>query len=254
MSIIRTNGIKFKQQFGNIFYIPLTHNNKYLEYCYQLGENIDNPIHLDISVFSYTKGLYFTRLCQVFKDIGLYFNIGIISIPDDAIIYLNNLNNYYRTDKLFIEQIISKSEFINRFPKHSIKHNVEHLQSIKQQTIELCKMAINKSWLAIKWIAPHYLTSQLCYLVVKKYWQSLQYIPKEWHTQELYQIACQQNGTAIQYIDSQTIELCHLAIKTSYIAIKYIKNPTIELYQVAYNRNKRALKYIPDNYQQLINL
>jgi DNA-binding XRE family transcriptional regulator len=136
------------------------------------------------------------------------------------------------------------------------------LQYVKNQTLEMCEIAISKSWQAIKYVKNQ--TPKLCEMVAKKNWRSLEFIKKQtpeicknafendWHsiqfiqfqTPEICKVAVKNNGLSIQYIIEQTNDLCELAVTQNWKALKFVKNQTLEISISAIKKNYLAIEFV----------
>ena len=76
------------------------------------------------------------------------------------------------------------------------------LQYIKEQTPELCLVAVKETGIALLWVKEQ--TSELC-------WEAVQ----------------QNNGRFLQYVKDQTPELCWEAVKQNERVLKYVRDPIL---------------------------
>ena len=95
---------------------------------------------------------------------------------------------------------------------------------IKDQTPELCKMAITIEPTAIQFIK--YQTHELCILAVSN------------------------NGLTLKYIDNKTYDVCRAAILSDFNALQYISEPSHELCELAISISWKAIRHISREYQE----
>lgn len=107
----------------------------------------------------------------------------------------------------------------------SIRVYADSIDYVKNQTFELCKMALKKSAYSIQYIRNQ--TFKLCKMAVKKKGNCLQYIKKPSH--EIRMIAAVNGGLAHVRPRHQTEEMCLAAVKADYRSLAFIKNQTEEM-------------------------
>jgi DNA-binding XRE family transcriptional regulator len=143
-----------------------------------------------------------------------------------------------------------------------IKYDWRLLQFVKNQTLEMCEIALSKSWQAIKYVKNQ--TPKLSEIAAKKNWRALEFIKRQtpeickhafendWHsiqfiqfqTPEICAVAVKNNGLSIQYIIKQTDELCELAVSQNWKALRFIKNQTKEICITAIKKNYLAIELV----------
>jgi len=117
----------------------------------------------------------------------------------------------------------------------------ELMSLIRNQTEELCKLAVENNLLTLRYIRE---PTEAIYLHAIEHHggKTLTYIDNQ--TDYICRIAIDRDVYAMQYIDIQTDELCRYAIEKNYEALKHIKNHTKELCRYAIEIDYRALKYV----------
>lgn len=143
-----------------------------------------------------------------------------------------------------------------------VKYDWKLLQYVKNQSPEMCEVAVSKSWQAIKFVKKQ--TPKLCEMAAKKNWRALEFIKKQtpeickyafendWHsiqfikflTPEICEAAVKNNGLSIQYIIPQTNDLCELAVTQNWKALKFIENQTKEICIAAIKKNYLAIELV----------
>ena len=172
------SGKDFKKIFPNYKAIKIIGNNRN-NFEYKLGINVDN-FELDKNECS-KGGLYFCDL----SDLSLYLDnnnygdkIAIITIDDNNNIFMENKK--CKSDKLYINKILSINEYINNLTN---KDKVEF---------------IKKNGLMIKFIK--YPSKEIQLEAVKQNGYAIKYI--EHPDKEIQLEAIKQNADAIYYIDN----------------------------------------------------
>ncbi len=238
----------------------LTHNG----FEYQLGLNED------IILFNFNGscekgGLYYTtkEYLSGFLDDGCY--IADVSIPEDAQVYKDPQGYKWKADKIIIDKITwmgehelwNDMEFLltvnaNNYDFSCLNCNDIHelfikiqqepkrLMFVKNQTKELCLLAVRKNGTNIRYVKEQ--TPELCMEAVKQGGLSLKYVKDQ--TPELCMVAVKRDGYNIQYVKEQTPELCMEAVKQKGRYLQYVKDQTPELCLLAVRKNGNNLKYV----------
>ena len=192
------NRIHSDTKFYKVLNDSLCHNG----FIYKEGLNVDTHPFTPTGTCS-AGGLYF---CEEDKLINYLFDYGSIyatvSIPNDALVYKED--NKYKTSRLILHNI----QPINDLPlwldtsltKKWVQKNGYSLQYVKEQTEEMCLLAVQCNGSA------------------------LQYVKEQ--TEEMCRLAVQQNGYALQYVKEQTEEMCRLAVQQNGYALQYVKEQT----------------------------
>ena len=128
-----------------------------------------------------------------------------------------------------------------------IKYDWKLLQYVKNQTLEMCEVAVSKSWQAIKYVKKQ--TPKLCEMAAKKNWRSLEFIKKQ--TPDICKSAFENDWHAIQFIQFQTPEICEVAVKNNGLSIQYVIQQTDYLSELAVNQNWKALKFVKNQTKEI---
>lgn len=172
----------------------------------------------------------------------------------DAKIYKSY--HVFLCDKCILGKPIEFNPFIcdienEEFYKKVISQNGLLINYIKEQTPELCMLAVQQNGLALKYINNK--TPELCKLAVQQNGLALQYVPEQ--TPELCKLAVQQNGLAIEYVKEQTPELCELAVQENAMSLYYVDNQfkTIELCKLAVEQDEDTIYHVPEQFHKFMN-
>ena len=179
-------------------------------------------------------------------------HIAIIEIPSDAIVQV--YENHYSADKIIITEIIPFQHVNDEFWISLLKRSGTLLEYIKNQTPELCVLALEQNALALLYVKEEFLTEEICVLAVKKYGRMLQLIKQEFQTENICNAAVQQNGHALEFVkdELQTDELCMLAVKQNGWALQYAKNQTADLCIAAVQQISEAIMYVDCQYEDAV--
>lgn len=196
------SGSDFNKAYkGTTFYKFLYDDLTHYEFKYQLGLNIDWNVFNPSNECS-KGGLYF---CEDNKC-HLYFNqygtkLALIKIPDDARVYIEE--DKFKANKLIIKKITDFSDigdncWINMIPK-----NAGALKFVKNQTKDICELAVQKNGTSIEYVKEEFLTEDICIMAVKNNYLALAYISKQ--TDEMCRLAVQQNSSALYYVKNRAL-------------------------------------------------
>lgn len=101
--MIQTTGKEFTSIYGTIFYTVLSDDLCHNGFRYKLGLNTDinkfNP-----SGSCTQGGLYFTNIQNLLKFMSYGSKIGIVTVPDDAKVYVEN--DKFKADKIILTKLI----------------------------------------------------------------------------------------------------------------------------------------------------
>lgn len=222
--------------------------------------------------------------CHLFlKYYGINaLHVAFIEIPDDAMVYV--FNDCFRTSKAKITEIVpfenvedefwisliknngfvdsqestkafEKSKlFSNGFVDSQKSTNGKLLKYVKEQTYELCKLAVEQDPEAFMFVKEEFITDELCELVLSKKGKMLQcFKHKNMITEELYKLAVKQNGLALEFVkeEHQTYEMCKLAVEQNAWALQYVKNQTDELCKLAVQKDGSTLQFVKNQTEEI---
>ena len=209
---------------------------------YRLGLNTDTT-QFDPTGKCKKGGLYFCEESKCHYYVNQYGNkLALIEIPDDARVYVEE--NKFKSDKLFIKDIIDCDKINDEFWINIIHDNGLALEYVKNQTHEICELAIRQNYEALYFVREQ--TPELCKLAIQRSGNALCYVNQKVSLPEdVYKLAVQQDGHALRYIKDEfrTNELCVLAVKQNGFALGYIKEQfqTEKLCELAVTQNGLAL-------------
>lgn len=162
--------------------------------------------------------------------------------------------NVFICDKCILGEPIVFNPFIcdienEEFYKKVISQNGLLINYVKEQTPELCMLAVQQNGFALKYINNK--TIELCMLAVQQNGIALEYVPTELQNDSakhcLYELAVQQNGLALEYVKEQTYEICKLAVQEHGFSLYYVNEQfkTIELCKMACEQDEEAICHVP---------
>ncbi len=169
-------------------------------------------------------------------------------------------NNHYKLDEN-VFKCITKFKLINDF--YNNQSNIEEVLKecpkmlffVKEQTEELCKIAVSKSGLSLQYVKNQ--TYDICKLAVYNNAFSLMYVKNK--TYDLCEYAVQKNIEIFEYVDTnlQTLELCMLSITCNNnidqypFNIQYVRKDliTYDLWKIALEYNGLSIQFMDLDYQ-----
>lgn len=175
--------------------------------------------------------IYFKNQDGYFKDARCYR----VSIPDDALVTVDNTINEFRTNKLIVLNEVDTEWYLKHLDKCG-----NWIKYAENKTLEMCTIAIKQSSYALKYIKNP--TYELCFSAIKRNGYVLQYISDQ--TAEICLIAVRSNGNSLQYVKNQTKEICLAAVMQTGLALQYVKNQTPEICLAAVKQHGNALQFV----------
>ena len=241
-------------------------NLNYCDFIFDVGLNVAIMKFNDIL----SRGCF--NFCEE-SNCHLYYNeygtkVALIEIPDDARIHIDEYN--FHADRVIIKEIINFIDlgddfWINIVKKNglmikyikdqteeicklAVQEDANALPYVKKQTEEICKLAVQRNGEALKYVKEQ--TEEICILAVKKDANILPYVKEQ--TEEICKVAVQQDGNVLRYVKIQTDNICKLAVQQNGKAIQYVKEPTVEICKIAFQHYFLTLKCVTDT--QIIEL
>lgn len=213
-------------------------------------------------------GMYFYEKSKAhlyWKSYGT--KLAFIEIPDNARVYVKR--NNFKTDKLIIKNITDFSNIDDDDWISIFKHDYGVLKHIKNQTNEMCILAVQNDGCALQYInnqseeicilavqnnplALRYVknqTDEICEQAVQKNGYSLRFVNVQ--TEKICKLAVQQCGDALQFVKKQTKEICLLAVQQFGGALEYVEEQTIQICGIAVQNQGIALKYVNKNFKTI---
>ena len=223
------SGTEFNEKYKNINFYKLTNKSEiHNKFQFKDGINIDT---ISFNPHSSCKagGIYFTEESKIgmwtdYSNEKMTF-IRKVTILDDAEVYIED--HKFKADTIILGAKILIEEFIETYDDISqfIIQTPSNIRYIKNQTEELCKLAVSQDGFA------------------------LQYVQNQ--TEEICKLAVSQNGIAVIYVKNQTEELCKLAVSQNGIALQYVQNQTEEICKLAVSQDHRVLGWVNSKFHNL---
>jgi hypothetical protein len=144
---------EFTHKFPNFVpYKVLRNDMRHYDYTYKLGLNVIKPFN--IQEHCSAGGFYVTDKDNLELYLNYGENIATISLPDTALIYLEN--NKIKVNELIIENMVTISEYYTNLDKKcqydAIKQNGLLIQYIINPCKEVQLLAVNQNGCAVKYI------------------------------------------------------------------------------------------------------
>ena len=94
----------------------------------------------------------------------------------------------------------------------------------KEQTVDICKIAIRQNPLALQFVSRKCLDSKMCLAAVKKDGQAFRYVPSQFVTRRMCELAVEANPEFLNDVpeDFRTLKICISAVKKDVNALSYI--------------------------------
>jgi hypothetical protein len=215
------SGKEFNEKYPNkVFYTVLRTNSQHNKVPLVNGLNI-----ITDDIINY-GGLRFDELSKLYvPDKG---NIVNVIIPSYATVYIKSgeisESQYFDADQIILDlnNKLSIRDFYNwtnyDLCKKLVSQNGRLLRYVKEQTEDLCKIAVKQAGSdTLKIVKPQ--TDQIC------------------------EVAVQQNGNALRFVKHQTNRICELAIRQDSHALIYVNNQTDELCRLAELSKKAHMEW-----------
>ena len=128
----------------------------------------------------------------------------------------------------------------------------------KEQTIDICKMAIRQNPLALQFVSRKCLDSKMCLAAVKKDGQAFRYVPSQFITRKMCELAVEADPELLNNVPEnfRTLRICINAIKKDVSTLSYVSrekryelfdnNTEIDLIKKVVEHNSKWLMYMPN--------
>lgn len=258
------NGTMFNTLFSGKSFLKVLNNLLiHGNVKYKVGLNVD-PVKFNPTGTCLGGGLYFTteELISEYFSHGEY--IAVVLIPANARVYVDEFK--FKADRIEISQIMTMSDYFDKLSHETIlkyitenPYLIEHvknqtselctiavgkcvetLQYVKNQTPELCLMAVRKNGFVLRHIKRQ--THEICMEAVKESAMALQHVERQTH--EICMEAVRRDGKALCYVHDQTPEICEVAVKQDAFALMHVENKTLKLCTIAVNKDKYMMKCV----------
>ena len=107
--------------------------------------------------------------------------------------------------------------------KRSIEAHGSNIASIKNQTPELCLLAVQKDGSCLEYVREQ--TDEICLAAVKEY------------------------GLALACVENQTEKLCLLAVSLNGLALEFVQYQTYEICKAAFDNTKDSRHFINEEFR-----
>ncbi len=241
------NGEKFNELFKGHF-IKLTNSDEiHHKYQFKTGLNIDDiPFYPNGSC--HPGGIYFCDendliLWLYYSEIiGPMFYFRSVIIPDNAQVWVEH--NKFKADQLILGERLEIGELkIWQNTEHNLyacKLNGMALKYIKNQTPEMCLIAVQQNGNALQYVLEQ--TREINLMACQSQGLSLRYVRDQ--TPEINLMAVQQTGYALQYVLEQNPEICLKACQTHGSALQWVVNQSPEIILAAIKQNSYARRLV----------
>ena len=234
------------------FYKVLNDTLCHFDFTYTEGLNVDTQPFNPSSTCS-KGGLYFCEEEHLHLYLFSYGSIcATVSIPDNALVYKEDTK--YKANQLILHNIQPITElplwWDATFTKNIVQKNGYALKFIKEQTEEMCRLAVQQHGYALKFIKEQ--TEEMCRLAVQQNGYALKFIKEQ--TEEMCRLAVQQDGNALLNVKEPSEELCRLAVQQNGHALLYVKEPSEEVCRLAVQQNGWAIQYMKEPSEEVCRL
>ena len=233
---------KYKgSEFNNL------HKNKIFYKLTNESENHNGFQFVDgINIDTFGRGFCFTDRENMkywfdYNHNGVMMYYREIIIPDDASVFA--YDNEYKTDKIILR---SKYNIWDNddMCKDILKECGAALQYIKNQTVELCEIAVLQNGSALEYVNKEFKTYRICKMAVCQNRHALQYVDPELQTEKICEIALLQKEDVFEHIHKKSLKLCEIAILQKGSIIDLIDDQTAHLCELAVYKDGNAIQYI----------
>ena len=265
------SGEDFNKLFPDTKFVKLTSETEnHNGFQFNDGLNVDtmsfNPFGTCLA-----GGIYFTDIQKAYMwfkynaSVMKYFRD--VTIPDDARVYIEE--NKFKADKMLlgprnvigqdiIKQVIELNGFYLQYVKEqtnemcilAVQRYGSALQYVNEQTEYICKLAVQQDGSTLKYVKEQ--THEICILAIQQYCHALKYVKIQ--TPEICILAVQQNGYALRHIQEQTEELCILAVQKCGLALEYVETQTDNICKLAVQQDGLSLEFVNEQTAEICKL
>jgi phage regulator Rha-like protein len=244
-------GLKFNKRFPSTVFVKLTNKTEiHNGFQFKTGLNVDT-VEFDPTGECKEGGIYFCQYNKISIWIQynetLCINYRIVTIPDDALVYIER--DKYKANKM----ILSEKKDIRsdeRICKTLYTRGINPIYGVIDQTEGICKMAVTENAMALKYIGKQ--TEEICKIAVAQYGLTICYVKEQ--TEEICKIAVAQHGEALRYVKNQTDEICKIAVARNGYTLVYVKDQTDEICKLAVTQDAYALVYVKNQTDEISRL
>lgn len=200
------SGIEFNKSYENVkFYKFLNRSLTTPYFRYQLGLNSETlPFYLNPSNETLKGGFYFCEEseCHRFWSELFLHKVALVTIPDDAHVHiekyqfksdkfiLTEITDYNDVpDKFWIDILRNRQIYIennrDRFFGNNLRTNGSVLKYIKNQTIDICEMAVKQYGPSLEFVQKDFFTKKICKLAFQ---EDIYSVKKAKNTIKMYEL------------------------------------------------------------------
>ena len=189
-------------------------------------------------------GLFFTDMKHMYRYMSYGAWIAMIELEDEEEVYQEPCETKYKAHAIIITNIIHvKDSFLFEDMNATLKTVTNYglaLEYIKNQTPEICLVAVKENGWALKFVNQQ--TPDICLAAVKENGWALKFVNQQ--TLEVCLAAVAQNGHALEYVNQQTPDVCLTAVKTHGCALEHVQKQTPEICWAAVKQDGWALECV----------
>jgi hypothetical protein len=180
------------------------------------------------------------------------------NLSEEMCLYIVNNKKYHKyfnyIEKYFNININDKEKYLNindkeKYAKIMCLNRGLSLEYVKEQTEEICEIAINSDPESFEFVKDK--TLSLCKLACGKSGYCLKYVPSDLKTEEICMLACSNWGYALENVENQTEELCLFAIKHFPYSLECVKNQTEKMCKISCSKKGKCLKYVKNQTEEI---
>ena len=97
----------------------------------------------------------------------------------------------------------TKNEINNFFAKWFVKRDIREFRLVKNQTEEICKVAVQKDGMSLLFVKPEFMTEEICKLAVQQDPGAFQFVKDELKTEEICKLAVKKYGHNLKYVKEE---------------------------------------------------
>jgi hypothetical protein len=251
-----------------VYYKILNEDKKKNIIAFSLGRNSTRKFwKTEFDMYSTQYGFYVNYMegvlanlplldnsCKIY-EVLLYKDSVTCGVAGDLRATLNSRSRAFKTDKLFLQNPLEISDFLEKhnLVTDAIKRDVQNLTLIKNQTEELCFIALGHNLGAIEYINNP--TKKMTDMAIKRNYRLLPLIKNQ--TDEMCMEVVQKDGNMLKHVVNPTHKICKAAVENNCTAMQYVKKEDFspdsyaDIYETAVNS---SFKIRTENNESLIKM
>jgi len=164
---------------------------------------------------------------------------------------LQYIEEQYQTEEICMEAVKSNPRLFRccalqteEIVNYVLERDGTALSCVKNQTLEICWMAVKNEYLAFQFVQKEFQTTEMCIYVLRKEGGMIFAIKDP--TQEMKYEAVKKNGGALYHFPDRSEEFCLMAVKSNHTALNHISEEyqTEEICLEAVKRGGLSLKHV----------